>query len=83
MAEVVYGKDHVREHHKNAEDGYHYKPKYMKAKDPETGRIYAFPNGLPGLDLSTDSAFRIHLVGHSMGALTARHFQFLLKSKTL
>ena len=70
VAEVVYGQEHVKEHHKNAEDGYFYKPRYLKSCDYETGKMYAFPNGLPGLNKQT----KIHLIGHSMGALTARHF---------
>jgi len=40
--------------------------------------MFAFPEGLPGLkDLSK---VRIHFVGHSMGAITVRYMQHLLKT---
>ena len=54
-----------------------YKAKYLKSIDPETGKIYAFPDGIPGYE----SIAKIHLMGHSMGALTSREFQYLLKVK--
>ena len=54
-----------------------YKAKYLKSIDPESGKIYAFPDGIPGYE----SIEKIHLMGHSMGALTSREFQYLLKVK--
>ena len=46
LAEGVYGKDHVSQHH----EGKYYKMRYLKSYDCETGKIYAYPNGLPGWD---------------------------------
>ena len=67
VAEVVYGRKHLEEHHKNGEDRYFYKPRYLKTCDPESGQMYGFPGGLPGFD----EEMKVHLIGHSMGALTA------------
>ena len=38
--------------------------------------MYAFPDGLPYFSKN----LKIHLMGHSMGGLTARHFQYMLDS---
>ena len=71
VAEVVYGQSHVHEFHKSTV----YKSRYLKTIDPETGSIYALPDGLPG---ATMNKLQLHLVGHSMGALTARHFEHMI-----
>mgnify|MGYP002631788810 CR=1 FL=1 len=39
--------------------------------------MYALPDGLPGYEGMTS---KVHLIGHSMGALTARHFQHMLNT---
>jgi hypothetical protein len=70
IAEVVYGRQHMKENHKNGDDSYYYKPRYLKTFDPESGEMYAFPGGLPGYD----EEMKVHLIGHSMGALTAQQF---------
>jgi len=36
VAELVYGVQHVHQEHRNGEEGYIYKPKYLKARDPIT-----------------------------------------------
>ena len=64
VAEVVYGKEHVKKYHRDTV----YKPKYLKTN--VKGRMYAFPDGLPGFG----KEMKVHLMGHSMGGLTARHF---------
>ena len=75
VAEVVYGKEHVFREHHNMKNPHYYKPRYLKNVDPQTGAIYAFPYGLPGLDISKpDFGVKVHLVGHSLGGLTAREF---------
>ena len=82
---MVYGSEHCKRYHKNGEQQeddatgsrrmrYPYKPRYLKTRDLETGRMYALPNGLPGFG----GRLKVHLIGHSMGALTARHFQYML-----
>ena len=72
-AEVVYGKQHVAEHHKCQ----FYKTKFLKTKDPVTNKMYGFPEGLPGYN--EGRVKKVHFIGHSMGALTVRYFQYLLK----
>jgi triacylglycerol esterase/lipase EstA (alpha/beta hydrolase family) len=43
--------------------------KFLKTKDPISGKMLAYPNGIPGFkDLN-----KIHFIGHSMGALTVRY----------
>jgi triacylglycerol esterase/lipase EstA (alpha/beta hydrolase family) len=37
--------------------------------------MYAFPNGLPNFE----NTKKIHFIGHSMGALTARYLTHLLE----
>ena len=69
VAEVVYGRDHVKKHHISKV----YKARYLKTLDPVSRKMYALPDGLPGYSLA-DSDFKVHLVGHSMGGMTARHF---------
>ena len=66
VAEVVYGREHVKKFHKSLI----YKPRYLKTMDPKSGRMFAFPDGLPGFQ----NIEKIHLMGHSMGALTSREF---------
>ena len=73
-AEAVYGKEHVDGHHKNQ----FYKIRYLKTRDAVTKRMYAYPNGLPGW--SEGKVRRIHFIGHSMGAITVRHLQYLLQT---
>ena len=73
VAEIVYGKQHVEKYHKSKV----YKPKYLKTL--KNGRMYGFPDGLPGFSTGQ----KIHLMGHSMGGLTARHFQYMLESGEL
>eukprot|EP00347_Sterkiella_histriomuscorum_P016179 403354185 len=73
LAEAVYGKTHVKDHHRNK----FYKIKYLKTQEAESKRMYAFPNGLPGWN--NEKIKKIHFVGHSMGAITVRYFQYLLE----
>ena len=56
VSEQVYGKEHVCKEHPDT----YYKPKYLKRV--EDGKIYAYPNGLPG---GWCKHRKIHLVGHS------------------
>ncbi|CDW85644.1 UNKNOWN [Stylonychia lemnae] len=74
MAEAVYGKQHVDEHHQSQ----FYKIRYLKTQDPISMQMFAFPNGIPGWKETKDQ--RIHFVGHSMGAITIRYLQYLLKT---
>ena len=76
VAEVVYGKDHIQKEHFGRKN---YKPKYLKTQDSATGKMYALPDGLPGFDVENPNDLRLHLMGHSMGALTSRHFQYMLE----
>jgi uncharacterized alpha/beta hydrolase family protein len=64
VGEVVYGKGHYNNVHKNS----FYKVRYLKSKDCESGQMLAFPNGLP----KWENVTKIHFVGHSMGAITVR-----------
>ena len=72
ICEAVYGVEHVKEEHRSHE----YKFKYLKTYEPETGLIYAFPDGLPEFK----GEKRIHFIGHSMGVLTVRLFQHYLET---
>lgn len=78
LAEAVYGKEHVR----NCHGGTYYKIRYLKSYDCETGKMLAYPNGLPGWDsYDLDTKLnKIHFIGHSMGAITVRTLQHLLKT---
>ena len=49
IIEAVYGVEHAKEHHK----GNFYKMRYLKSKDCETGKMYAYPNGLPNWNPET------------------------------
>jgi len=69
LSEQVYGSEHVREKHQDT----FYKIKYLKRK--EKGRIWAYPHGVPG---GWSSERKLHLVGHSQGAVTIRYLQYLL-----
>ena len=42
MADLVYGEEHTKEFHFDT----YYKPRYLRTK--VNGKMYAFPNGLPG-----------------------------------
>ena len=48
VTQAVYGVEHANEHHQ-AGQGY-YKFKYLKSYDCETGKMLAYPSGLPGWD---------------------------------
>ena len=65
ISEAVYGKDHVHEHHKT----HIYKIKYLKTTEAQSKKMFAFPGGLP----QWDKVEKIHIIGHSMGAATARY----------
>jgi hypothetical protein len=56
MAELVYGKKHANEDHKE----HFYKPRYLRRIID--GKVFAYPNGLPG---GWGKDRRVHLVGHS------------------
>lgn len=73
-SEAVYGKSHVEKEHKNT----FYKFRYLKSFDPSTKKMLAYPNGIPGV--KDINKLRIHFVGHSMGAITVRYLQYLLKT---
>jgi hypothetical protein len=77
MCEAVYGKNHVESCH----GGRFYKIRYLKSYDCETGQMLAYPDGLPGLHAlkPEERIKRVHFVGHSMGAITVRYLQYLLK----
>jgi|LauGreDrversion4_2_1035121.scaffolds.fasta_scaffold1948273_1 hypothetical protein len=45
--------------------------RYLKSIDSETGKMLAYPDGLPGWD--PDKPIKVHFVGHSMGAITVRY----------
>eukprot|EP00347_Sterkiella_histriomuscorum_P013798 403363324 len=67
--EVVYGKEHVHKEHNEI----YYKPRYLKRV--KEGKIYAYPNGLPG---GWCKHRKVHMVGHSWGAQTIRYMQYLM-----
>jgi triacylglycerol esterase/lipase EstA (alpha/beta hydrolase family) len=75
LTQTVYGVEHANEHHYLGQ-GF-YKFKYLKSYDCETGKMLAYPSGLPGWD--PEFFYKIHFVGHSMGAITVRYLQYLLK----
>jgi len=60
----VYGESHVKEHHRDT----FYKPRYLKRL--LNGKMLAYPNGIPG---GWCKHRKIHFIGHSLGAITARY----------
>jgi len=69
VSETVYGVDHVRDIHNDT----YYKVRYLKKI--VDGRIFAYPNGIPG---GWCKHRKIHLVGHSWGLTTIRYMQYLM-----
>jgi hypothetical protein len=76
LCEAVYGKEYVNRVH----GGNYYKIRYLKSYDCSTGKMLAYPEGLPGWN-ALDTAGKInkvHFIGHSMGVVTIRYLQYLL-----
>ncbi|CDW88607.1 small nuclear ribonucleoprotein [Stylonychia lemnae] len=69
LSQVVYGVEHVRDVHSDT----YYKIRYLKKV--VDGRIFAYPNGIPG---GWCRHRKIHLVGHSWGLTTIRYLQYLM-----
>jgi len=71
LAEQVYGKEQVAKKHRCT----YYKPRYLRKFKMATSQTFAYTQGIEGWS----EKFKVHLVGHSLGAQTIRYLQYLLR----
>ena len=70
LVRAIYGHKHSCEEHTRQT---FYKPRLLRKV--VNGEVFAYPGGIPE---GFDSVNRVHFIGHSLGAGTIMHLQYLL-----